>query len=129
MHGKRWAAAIVIVVGLGLSGCVADPPESAADKGTEVAKVSAVNAAGTRQVTLTRDAADRWTTHEVPADSVTDIEPTTLPVAPNAPSWIRYCVPQEAEKVSVEFNVEAAQTASSSLHAMAVPLAGQAAPA
>jgi hypothetical protein len=82
---------IVIAAALGLSGCLAGPPEAAGDKGAQVAKVTAVSGSGAMQVTLTREAADRLRIQTTPLT-----ETAVPPRTPGGPAAVRKVVPYSA---------------------------------
>jgi hypothetical protein len=70
---------------------MASPPEAGADKGTEAARVSTVNGSGARQVTLTREAADRL---RIQTTALT--EAAVPPRSPGGPVATRKVVPYSA---------------------------------
>jgi hypothetical protein len=89
LHGKRWMAAILVVAGLGLTGCT-ESSQTDGGQRAEPAKIS-VDSSGAKQVTLTQEAADRLAIQSVPVQ-----EASVPPRTPGGPTTTRKVVPYAA---------------------------------
>lgn len=90
LHSKRWTAAVLVAAGLALSGCMNNSPATSS-KRAESAKVSSVAGTDAKQVTLTREAADRLVIQTVP------VQQTSVPPrVPGGPNQTRTVVPYSA---------------------------------
>jgi hypothetical protein len=90
LHGKQWPVLVLIIVGLGLTGCAQNSPANAGQR-NEAAKVTSVAGSENSQVTLTQEASDRLVIETTPVK-----EASVPPRAAGQPTATRMVVPYSA---------------------------------